>query len=87
MLGSTEAVATGFESDSGGIVLVASDGLAKYAARERVVAGAPNMTASALVDLARLPDGSLFDDACVVLARQGNGALQTGTVNWVDLAH
>ena len=42
------------------------------------------MDPSALVDLGRLPDGKLFDDACVVLARHGGGALQTGTVNWVD---
>jgi hypothetical protein len=84
LLGSTQAVATGFEGEAEGILLVASDGLSKYAARERVVAAASEMNPRALIEFARLPDGSLFDDACVVMARAGNGNLPTGAITWIE---
>lgn len=59
---------------SGGTLLVASDGLLKYARRPDIsrIAGDRDLPAAAraLVDLVRLPDGALQDDAAVVLCRE-----------------
>jgi serine/threonine protein phosphatase PrpC len=58
----------------GGTLLVASDGLLRYAKRNEIarVAAAADLAAAArsLVDLARLPNGSLQDDLSVVLCRE-----------------
>jgi hypothetical protein len=55
-------------------LLVASDGLTRYATRTdiaRIVEGEDlEAAARVLVDLARLPTGSLQDDVSVVLCRQ-----------------
>jgi serine/threonine protein phosphatase PrpC len=57
-----------------GTLLVASDGLFKYADRARIgaAAGAEDLEAAArhLVDLVRLPSGKLQDDVTVVLCRR-----------------
>jgi len=56
-------------------LLVASDGLFKYAPRRHIarIARWPDLAlaARALVDLARLPSGGLSDDVAVVLCRAG----------------
>lgn len=58
-----------------GTLVVGSDGLFKYAARERIVAACALPTveevADALVAAAQLPDGGLQDDISVVVVRRG----------------
>jgi serine/threonine protein phosphatase PrpC len=58
----------------GGTLLVASDGLLRYAKRHdiaRVAVGAGvTAAARALVETARLPNGTLQDDVSVVLCRE-----------------
>ena len=57
-----------------GTLLVASDGLVKYAPRERVCAAAleKNLPAAGrkIVDLARLRSGTLQDNVALVLCRR-----------------
>lgn len=58
----------------GGTLLVASDGLLRYAKQSDIarIANGPNLRAAAreLVDHVRLPNGSLQDDVSIVLCRQ-----------------
>jgi PPM family protein phosphatase len=58
---------------AGGTLLVASDGLTKYASRDAIAALAReddlDAAVLALVSLARLPTGALQDDTTVVLCR------------------
>ncbi len=58
----------------GGTLLVASDGLLRYAKQSDIVriANGPDLRAAArdLVDHVRLPNGSLQDDVAIVLCRQ-----------------
>jgi PPM family protein phosphatase len=60
----------------GGTLLVASDGLLRYATRHditRIAAGEDLLAATrALVDRARLPSGALQDDVSVVLCREAS---------------
>lgn len=57
-----------------GTLLVASDGLLRYARRSDVARIASEtdlaIAAHALVDLVRLPSGGLQDDVSIVLCRQ-----------------
>lgn len=59
---------------SGSTLLVASDGLLRYAKQSDIarVASGPDLTvvARGLVDLVRLPTGGLQDDVSIVLCRQ-----------------
>lgn len=58
----------------GGTLVVASDGLLRYAKRDRIaeIALGPDLgaAAKALVELVRLPSGQLPDDVSVVLCRE-----------------
>jgi PPM family protein phosphatase len=58
---------------AGGTLLVASDGLLRYAKRPdivRIASGADlHVAARSLVDLVRLPNGTLQDDVSIVLCR------------------
>lgn len=60
---------------AGGTLLVASDGLLRYAKRDAIVdlVRGPDLAAAAkaLVELVRLPSGELPDDVTVVLCREG----------------
>ena len=57
-----------------GTLLVASDGLLRYAKRSDIarIAGGPDLAAAAraLVDLVRLPNGEFQDDVAIVLCRR-----------------
>jgi PPM family protein phosphatase len=75
LLGSGEAVPVAFESAlEDATLLLATDGLLKYARRDRIAAVAlgPDlqMAAHALADLPRLRSGALPDDVGVILCRQ-----------------
>jgi serine/threonine protein phosphatase PrpC len=75
LLGSGEAVPVAFEAVLGdATLLLATDGLFKYARRDRIAAVAlgPDLqtAAHALADLARLRSGALPDDIGVILCRQ-----------------
>jgi serine/threonine protein phosphatase PrpC len=69
------AMLTMFTSDplDGAALIVASDGLWRYAKREAIVdaLGGDNLatTATSLVELVRLPNGELQDDVAVVIVR------------------
>ena len=72
LLGSGEAVPVVFEADFGdGRLLLASDGLFKYASAERICAlamqGSVAEAADALANCVRLPSGGLQDDVAVVI--------------------
>jgi serine/threonine protein phosphatase PrpC len=72
LLGSGEALPVEFEAELGrGRVLLASDGLVKYATAERIGAlamqGSVAAAADALANCVRLPSGGLQDDVAVVL--------------------
>ena len=72
LLGTGEALPVLFEAERrGGRVLLASDGLFKYATGERIRALAMNgsvaQAAEALARSVRLPSGALQDDVAVVL--------------------
>jgi serine/threonine protein phosphatase PrpC len=74
LLGSGEAVPVAFEAVLGdATLLLATDGLLKYARRDRIVVVAlgPDlqMAAHALADLPRLRSGALPDDLGVILCR------------------
>jgi hypothetical protein len=74
-LGSNHATATTFQRSSlAGVLVVATDGLFKYAAPDviaRIVRGnAIRVAAEGLVELVRLRSGRLADDVAVVLVRQ-----------------
>jgi serine/threonine protein phosphatase PrpC len=74
-LGSSHATVTTFQrSFLAGVLVVATDGLFKYAAPEviaRIVRGnAIGVAAEGLVELVRLRSGKLADDVAVVLVRQ-----------------
>ena len=87
LLGSGQAVTNAYEEDwSSGELLLCNAGLHKYAARDKLVTNATNMDARALIELARLPNGALFDDAVCVLLRRGKAAtghLPEGTIQHV----
>jgi serine/threonine protein phosphatase PrpC len=67
--------------DPGGTLLIASDGLFKYADQERIIEAvrSPDLedAATALVDSARLRSGSFSDDIAVLLCRIAPGRKQT----------
>jgi PPM family protein phosphatase len=72
LLGSGEALPVQFEAERrGGRVLLASDGLFKYATAEQICAlatqGSVVDAADALANCVRLPSGALQDDVAVVL--------------------
>jgi PPM family protein phosphatase len=72
LLGTGEALPVQFEAERrGGRVLLASDGLFKYASGERIGAlamkGSVAEAADALANYGRLPSGALQDDVAVVL--------------------
>jgi serine/threonine protein phosphatase PrpC len=56
---------------AGGVLVVGSDGLFRYAAadqiREVALSGTPEEACRALIDLVRLPNGTLQDDVAVVV--------------------
>lgn len=58
---------------AGATLLIATDGLFKYAAAEKICGIARQadlqLAATALVDLARLPTGGLWDDIAIILCR------------------
>ncbi len=75
LVGSGRAVAVPFVGRmNGGRLLVASDGLWKYAARERIaaIAGESDVEDAArrLVDMVRLRTGGLQDDVSIALVRR-----------------
>lgn len=75
LLGSGAAKPVAFEKPGfDGTLLVASDGLVKYAARDRICATAieKDLTAAGrhVIDLARLRSGTLQDDVAIVLCRR-----------------
>lgn len=75
LLGSGSAVATAFEDDPlDGTLLLASDGLLKYAPRERIIevarGGDLHAAGQELADLPRLRSGALPDDVAVILCRR-----------------
>jgi serine/threonine protein phosphatase PrpC len=75
LLGSGRAIPIPFTRDkTAGTLLVASDGLLKYASRERiaVITAMPNLDEAAkkLIELVRYPSGALPDDVSVILARK-----------------
>ena len=72
LLGSGEALPVQFEAElQGGRVLLASDGLFKYATAERIctlaMQGSVAEAVDALANCVRLPSGDLQDDVAVVL--------------------
>jgi serine/threonine protein phosphatase PrpC len=72
LLGSGEALPVQFEAErGGGRLLLASDGLVKYATVERICAlaiqGTVSEAATALANSVRLPSGALQDDVAVVI--------------------
>ena len=72
LLGSGEALPVEFEArHQGGRILLASDGLAKYAEARRICAvvaqGTAPDTVDQLVELVRLPAGGFHDDVAVVI--------------------
>lgn len=72
LLGSGEALPVQFEAERrGGRVLLASDGLFKYATAERICAlamqGSVAEAANTLANCVRLPSGALQDDVAVVV--------------------
>lgn len=78
LLGSGRAVIVPFTGRlAGATLLLASDGLLKYASAERIAAcaGGADLEAVAreLVDLVRLRSGALPDDVAVLLARRRQG--------------
>lgn len=85
LLGSGSAHAVGF-TGAGGLLLLATDGLHRYAAREKLAAGAHNFDPDTLLALARLPSGKWYDDATAVLVRKATvqTIAQQGRINWVN---
>jgi serine/threonine protein phosphatase PrpC len=83
LVGSGSAVPVAFRHAEAfrGTLIVASDGLFKYAKQERLCAAAQNPELEAvpasLVDAVRLPSGNLQDDVAVIVCRvndqDGNG--------------
>jgi serine/threonine protein phosphatase PrpC len=78
-LGYGAAAAEPFNAELGdGVLLLASDGLWKYADLGRVlsIARTPSLSleamAAALIDAARLPNGALWDDVSVALCRRSH---------------
>jgi PPM family protein phosphatase len=72
LLGSGEALPVQFEAElTGGRLLLASDGLVKYATVERICAlaiqGTVSEAANAVANSVRLPSGALQDDVAVVV--------------------
>jgi serine/threonine protein phosphatase PrpC len=72
LLGSGESLPVLFEEERrGSRLLVASDGIFKYATAERICAlamrGSVAQAANALADCVRLPSGGLHDDLAVVV--------------------
>jgi len=78
-LGGNRVTPAAFERPAlGGVLVIASDGLFKYAATEviaRIVrSNAIGATAECLIDLVRLRSGKVADDVAVVLVRE-NGTM------------
>jgi serine/threonine protein phosphatase PrpC len=72
LIGSGSALATPFMwgRTDGTALLLATDGLHRYAARPAIVSAIRGgASAAAIIDLARLPSGALHDDVAVVLYR------------------
>ena len=72
LLGSGVAVPVLFQAEAGsGVLLVASDGLLKYASADRIGQGVRTtpleLASKALIDLVRLRSGALQDDVAVAL--------------------
>lgn len=87
LLGSGAAVVRGFEAEwTAGNLLVCSDGLHKYAAKDRLADALPRLNAAALLEMARLPDGRLFDDAAAIIVGReaGRTALPEGVVTFIE---
>ncbi len=81
LLGSGAAKPVAFERAAwDGTVLVASDGLVKYASREKICGTAAQREFASLgreiVNLARLRSGALQDDLSLVLVRRGQSVLK-----------
>ncbi|WAS96234.1 hypothetical protein [Nannocystis punicea] len=77
LLGSRGASPVGFSSALGGAtLLMASDGLWKYAKREAIAAVVRDVEFAAiprrLLDLVRLRSGALPDDAAIIVARRAS---------------
>jgi serine/threonine protein phosphatase PrpC len=75
LIGSRQAAVATIASEFGtGTLLLASDGLAKYASRTKIAASAIGTdlaeSSGRLVDLVRLRSGALQDDVSVVLCRR-----------------
>jgi serine/threonine protein phosphatase PrpC len=75
LLGSGEALPVQFESERfGERVLLASDGLTKYASADRIctlaVRGSAGQAANSLVECVRLASGALQDDVAVVIVSE-----------------
>jgi serine/threonine protein phosphatase PrpC len=73
LIGSGRACPVPFASRFAGTLLVASDGLLKYAAAAKIreLASQPDLDQipAQLVDAVRLPSGDLQDDVCVIVCR------------------
>jgi hypothetical protein len=71
LLGEDRSRPIGFESDATGLLVVATDGLWKYAKRERVVDAVAirplDAALTALVEATRLRSGALQDDVAIVV--------------------
>jgi serine/threonine protein phosphatase PrpC len=71
LLGEARSHPIGFESDATGLLVVATDGLWKYAKRERVVDALAirplDAALTALVDATRLRSGALQDDVAIAI--------------------
>lgn len=73
LLGSGSTRPVSFEHDLNGTLLVASDGLFKYAPPDSIrnLLSEPGDVTQHLIDLVRLPNGDLWDDVSVAVVRPG----------------
>jgi serine/threonine protein phosphatase PrpC len=87
-LGSGRAIPVGFRrTDVGGVLLVATDGLFRYASPERISATVRETDASEVAEhlmaLVRLPSGAYQDDVgIVVVARRPSGRYAAARWTW-----
>jgi serine/threonine protein phosphatase PrpC len=87
LLGSGSAVARAFEAPwKSGRLLVCSDGLHKYAARDKLADVLSQPSACELIELARLPNGKIFDDAAAVVIQRSSSAstLKEGIIQFIQ---
>ena len=77
LLGHGDVVPVAFAAEGAGRVLIATDGLFGYAKRERIVdalqRGSLDEIPEHLVELARLPNGTLQDDLGLVVCGMSRG--------------